>query len=212
MAEITVEQVLIAYGRAMQRAQAFEGGLQAIAAMELADLTGDLTLEERVARTEGFYSRGVHWIQQRLDLSVELATEIEALRHARNDLAHQYLQRHDLFGFGTNLFGFGTADQERRQREYDLESKLPERLQREAAEYEEERDAETAQARSQAIDELAQLERRFSDCYSVLTDRFMGNLGVPFASNWEEVEQNVREKGGTFVDLETLFDHLEPPE
>ncbi len=114
--------------------------------MELADLSDDLTIEERVANTEGFFSRGIHWIQQRLDMSAELATEIEALRHARNELAHHFLTRHEVFGVGGAITYTAeeTADFKQRSDELHsrLHSRLPEKLQREMAETDEEFAAE----------------------------------------------------------------------
>lgn len=86
-----VELVLREYAKTMGAAQHFESTLQALAALEIGMPAGELSSEEVQQRMVRFFSRGIGWIAQRLDLIPVLAEEINALRQARNELAHDYL-------------------------------------------------------------------------------------------------------------------------
>jgi hypothetical protein len=85
--------VLREYAKTMGAAQRSESTLQALAVSEIDVPAGELSSEDVQQRTERFFSRGIGWIVQRLDLSPALAEEINALRQARNELAHDYLVR-----------------------------------------------------------------------------------------------------------------------
>jgi hypothetical protein len=97
-AMLEAELVLREYAKTMRQAQLFESTLQVLATTELERPDHELTSEELQARTERFFSRGIGWIQRRLELTPELAQEIDALRVARNDLAHDYLRAEWLRG------------------------------------------------------------------------------------------------------------------
>lgn len=182
---IDAAPVLREYAKTMRQAQLFESALQVVAATELDLSERELTSEERQERTERFFSRGIGWIQGRLELSPELAREIDALRQARNDLAHGYLLRWTWL-----------ADSEAEACEGPgIETLMPEHIRAEfdrlLSAVEEEH---TAEAHG-ALIELRSLRGRFEACVATLSSRWFAGSGVGEFSNWSEVEQWLRESG-----------------
>jgi hypothetical protein len=178
----SIETLYLEYARAMAQAQLFEKALQAVAVQEIDVPEGDRTSEEMQARTERFFSRPVNWIQQRLDIDANLAAEIDALRHARNELAHGYLVH----------IPFSWPDEEERSSGDDIKSRLPEHVRAEMELMGEMAAREAEAERQQAIEELRKLRARFHDCNGILLKRFMSV--VPHYETWEEVEQSLRER------------------
>jgi hypothetical protein len=187
---LDVESVLSEYAKTMLQAQLFESALQVLAASELDRPDRELSSGESQQRTERFFSRGVWWIQRRLDMTPELAREIDALRTARNELAHEYLAQRPWL------------DREKAPSDAGCETDrlLPEHLRADAAliaaVVEEERIAE---ARA-AVVELRALRSRFEDCVSMLSTRWFSGLGLREFPSWDELEQWLGETGWRRVD------------
>jgi hypothetical protein len=159
---LEADLVRVEYAKAMRQAQLFEAALQVVAIHELELPDGELSPEELQERTERFFSRGIGWIQQRLDLTGELANEIDALRKARNELAHEYLLRPCL-----------REARSGREREKLSEEPCPEHMQQDLRSVEEEHMAE---ARA-AVAELRSLQTRFELCSAQLSSRWFPLIG-----------------------------------
>jgi hypothetical protein len=119
-----------------------------------------------------------------LDLSPALAEEINVLRQARNELAHDYLVR-----------WMWLSDDAPSEPDSTIEDLLPEHLHAEArlgAEALEEQNQIEARA---AVTELNALCERFQACVSTLTDRWFSGLGLREFSTWRELEQSLEKEG-----------------
>jgi hypothetical protein len=182
---VDVEPVLHEYAKTMRQAQLFESALQVVATVELELPDRELTSEELQARTERFFSRGIGWIQRRLDLAPELAQEIDALRVARNDLAHDYLLRFEWLRRSDRDGQSGpTAANWPPEHLRDEFDGLMNALEQEHA----------AEARA-AVGELRGLRSRFEACISTLSSRWFSGLGLREVSSWSELEQSLEETG-----------------
>jgi hypothetical protein len=179
-----VELVLREYAKTMRAAQRFESTLQALAILEIDVPAGELSSDEVQQRMESFFSRRIGWIAQRLELNPPLAREIDVLRQARNELAHDYLVRWMWLSHDASS-----------EPDSDIEDLLPEHLHAEArlgAEALEEQNQTEARA---AVAELGALCERFQACVSTLTDRWFSGLGLREFSTWQELEQSLEEEG-----------------
>ncbi len=163
---VDADLVRVEYARTMREAQLFEAELRVVAIHELEIPDRELNPEELQQRTERFYSHGIGWIQQRLELTAELASEIDTLRKARNELAHEYLLRPWLreprSGQGRDQLG---------------EERWPEHIREDFKQLmravEEEHIAE-AQA---VVAELRSLQARFELCSAQLSSRWLPLIG-----------------------------------
>jgi hypothetical protein len=182
---VDVTPVLQEYTRTMREAQLFEAALQVVAATELELPERELTSEELRDRTERFFSRGIGWIQRRLEVSPELAQEIDALRRARNELAHGYLLR---------LAWLGGDDSEAQQGAT-VEQLLPERLRQDFNLLMKMVGEEHATEARATLAELRSLRARFAACVADLTSRWVSNSGLSEVSTLAEVERLIRETG-----------------
>jgi hypothetical protein len=171
------------YTKTMHEAQLFEAALQVVAATELRLPKQELTSEELQERTEWFFSRGIGWIQRRLQLSPELAEEIDALRRARNELAHGYLLRFEwLRGGNTDPPDDVTVD-----------DVMPERVRVEMDHLMEAIEGQHEDEIRATLIELRSLRTRFAACVAALTSRWFSGMGLPELSSWAEVEELLRE-------------------
>jgi len=179
---VDTDTVFLEYAKTMKQAQLLEVALQAVAASEIDAPDRELSHEEIQERTEKFFSRSLWWIQKRLDASPELAREIQALRTARNNLAHGYLTQ------WTWLNDHQAASGEESLTDRLPEERLPEAaaLMKAIARHQE----EEAQA---AVAELRDLRTRFDDCNSTILGRLLAT--VPYYSSWEECAQALRQSG-----------------
>jgi hypothetical protein len=184
-----VELVLQEYAKTMHAAQQFESTLKVLAVLEVDVPARELSSEEVQQRMDRLFSRPIAWIAQRLELSPALVLEINALRRARNELAHDYLA-----GWTWLRDGDPPAQGP------GIEDRLPERLHAEArrlAEAIEEQNQAEARA---AVAELGALRERFRACVSTLTHRCFVAFGIPEYSSWQEFEQSLEEKGSRRTD------------
>jgi hypothetical protein len=179
---IDVASVFEEYAKTMHEAQLFETALQVVAATELDRPDRKLTKEELQERTERFLSRGIAWIQQRLELSPEFAQEIDALRRARNELAHGYLLRMWLSGQDAGA-----------QDETTAQDAVPEHLRGELDVLVKAIDARYEDEARATLAELQSLRARFAACVTTLTSRWFSREGWGEASSWAEVERLARE-------------------
>lgn len=177
--------LFVEYARTMREAQVFEAALQTVAAMELEIPTETLSADQMLERTERFFSRSIGWVQARLRVSPELASEIDALRGERNKLAHGYL---------VPYAWPETLDPDERRREEEFERALPENVQRELKVGAENLTREHKGQLRSAIGDLQQLRERFRLCNAGLLSRFMSH--IPHVESWEEVERMAREVEG----------------
>jgi hypothetical protein len=165
---LDVAPVLQEYAKTMCWAQLFESALQAVAATELDPPEHALSSDELQERTELFFSRGIGWIQRRLELEPELAREIDALRRVRNELAHGYLLRLTWLGGDDADSRGGTA----------AEDLMPEHLRGDFDRLLSVIEDEHAAEARVAVEELRSLRGRFETCVSTLSSRLVLRLGA----------------------------------